>query len=97
VLQAANTGMTSLQKLVDTAQSLANQALQTSVGYSTKSNVSATIPGATSADLHGTTSYASAPARSENIHLLRICTDNEINVVVKAERLCLIGDRCIDF
>ena len=29
VLQAANTGITSLQKLVDTAKSIANQALQT--------------------------------------------------------------------
>src|SRR5918912_938473 len=47
VLQAANTGITSLQKLVDTAKSIANQALQSAVGYSTKSNVSATIPGAT--------------------------------------------------
>ena len=53
VLQAANTGITSLQKLVDTAKSLANQALQSAVGYSTKSNVSATIPGATAADLRG--------------------------------------------
>src|SRR5436189_5987221 len=64
VLQAANTGITSLQKLVDTAKSLANQALQTSVGYSTKSNVSATITGATSTDLRGTTSYTSAIASS---------------------------------
>ncbi len=40
VLQAANTGITSLQKLVDTAKSVANQALQTTVGYSTKSSVS---------------------------------------------------------
>src|SRR6266704_947340 len=47
VLQAANTGITSLQKLVDTAKSLANQALQSAVGYSTKSNVSATIAGTT--------------------------------------------------
>src|SRR5712671_1396792 len=46
VLQAANTGITSLQKLVDTAKSIANQALQTTVGYSTKSNVSTTIAGA---------------------------------------------------
>ena len=46
VLQAANTGITSLQKLVDTAKSIANQALQTTVGYSTKSNVSTTISGA---------------------------------------------------
>jgi flagellin len=64
VLQAANTGITSLQKLVDTAKSLANQALQSAVGYSTKSNVSATITGATANDLRGTTSYTSATASS---------------------------------
>ncbi|MDD1527001.1 MULTISPECIES: DUF1522 domain-containing protein [Bradyrhizobium] len=64
VLQAANTGITSLQKLIDSAKSIANQALQTTVGYSTKSNVSATISGATAADLRGTTSYASATASS---------------------------------
>jgi hypothetical protein len=62
VLQAANTGITSLQKLIDSAKSIANQALQTTVGYSTKSNVAATIAGATSADLRGTTSFASATA-----------------------------------
>ena len=39
VLQAANTGITSLSKLVDTAKSIANQALQQPGGYSTKSNV----------------------------------------------------------
>src|SRR6267142_6103680 len=39
VLQAANTGITSLQKLVDTAKSIANQVLQTTVGYSAKTNV----------------------------------------------------------
>src|SRR5512141_3428398 len=64
VLQAANTGITSLQKLVDTAKSIANQALQTTVGYTTKSNVSATIAGATSSDLRGTTTYTSASALS---------------------------------
>src|ERR1700704_3864384 len=64
VLQAANTGITSLQKLVDTAKSIANQALQTTVGYSTKSNVSATISGATATDLRGTTSFTSATAVS---------------------------------
>src|SRR6058998_4426471 len=47
VLQAANTGITSLQKLVDTAKSIANQALQTTVGYSTKSNVTTNVAGAT--------------------------------------------------
>src|SRR6202165_444929 len=36
VLQAANTGLTSLQKLVDTAKSIANQVLQTTTGYTVK-------------------------------------------------------------
>src|SRR5260370_20305146 len=60
VLQAANTGITSLQKLVDTAKSLAHQALQTTVGYSTKSNVSATIPRATATHLRRTTTHTTA-------------------------------------
>src|SRR5215470_565849 len=68
VLQAANTGITSLQKLIDSAKSIANQALQTTVGYSTKSNVKTTIPGATPADLRGTTSYASATAFSNVLY-----------------------------
>nr|GAJ36474.1 hypothetical protein BDOA9_0156910 [Bradyrhizobium sp. DOA9] len=68
MLQAANTGITSLQKLIDSAKSIANQALQTTVGYSTKSNVSTTIPGATPADLRGTTSYASATAKSNVLY-----------------------------
>src|SRR6202051_525433 len=38
VLQAANTGITSLQKLVDTAKSIANQVLQTTVGYSPRAS-----------------------------------------------------------
>src|SRR6266700_5923704 len=46
VLQAANTGITSLQKLVDTAKSIANQVLQSPVGYSTKANVDVTGTGA---------------------------------------------------
>src|SRR5881398_1144466 len=68
VLQAANTGITSLQKLIDSAKSIANQALQTTVGYSTKSNVAATIAGATSADLRGTTTFASATASSNILY-----------------------------
>src|SRR6202163_366579 len=52
VLQAANTGITSLQKLVDTAKSIANQVLQTTVGYTTKSTVSsAAALGGTAANL----------------------------------------------
>jgi flagellin len=37
VLQAANTGITSLQSLVDSAKSIANQVLQAPAGYSAKS------------------------------------------------------------
>jgi len=55
-LQAANQGITSLQKLVDTAKSIANQALQATSGYSTKSQASATIAGATASNLLGGTS-----------------------------------------
>lgn len=62
VIQAANTGLTSLQKLVDSAKSVANQALQSTIGYSTKSNVSTTITGANAADLRGTTTYSNNQA-----------------------------------
>jgi flagellin len=58
VLQAADTGITSLQKLVDTAKSIASQSLQQPVGYSTKSSIQFTGTGvpsgpgvATAADL----------------------------------------------
>jgi flagellin len=55
VLQAANTGITSLQSLVSSAQSIANQVLQSPVGYSTKSNVTSTaIAGANANNLLGT-------------------------------------------
>jgi flagellin-like hook-associated protein FlgL len=51
VLQAANTGLTSLQKLVDTAKSIANQVLQTTTGYTTKSSVSSSALLGTAANL----------------------------------------------
>ena len=38
VLQAANTGLTSLQSLVDTAKSIANQVLQAPTGFTTKAS-----------------------------------------------------------
>jgi flagellin len=54
VLQAANTGITSLQSLIANAQSIANQVLQAPTGYSTKSSVTATaITGATANNLLG--------------------------------------------
>src|SRR3954470_10654183 len=61
VLQAANTGLTSLQKLVDTAKSIANQVLQTTSGYSTKSSaVSAEKNGAIDTNLLGGTGIVAA-------------------------------------
>ena len=44
VLQAANTGLTSLQSLVDSAKSIANQVLQTSVGYDVKASATSLAP-----------------------------------------------------
>ena len=53
VLQAANTGLTSLQSLVDTAKSIANQVLQAPAGYTAKSTATSTaLPaGSTAANL----------------------------------------------
>src|SRR5580692_6418268 len=54
VLQSANTGITSLQSLVASAQSIANQVLQSPTGYSTKSTVTSTaLSNATATDLLG--------------------------------------------
>ncbi|UFZ04515.1 flagellar protein [Bradyrhizobium ontarionense] len=59
VLQSANTGITSLQKLVDSAKSIANQVLQSAVGYSTKSNVTSTaLTGGTATSLIAASSTA---------------------------------------
>ena len=44
VLQAANTGITSLSKLVDTAKSIANQVLQQPGGYTTKASLKTDAP-----------------------------------------------------
>jgi flagellin len=61
VLQAANTGITSLQALIANAQSIANQVLQAPTGYSPKSTVAAApITGATANNLLGPGSNATA-------------------------------------
>ena len=44
VLQAANTGITSLSKLVDTAKSIANQVLQQPTGYLQKASATSLAP-----------------------------------------------------
>jgi hypothetical protein len=92
VLQAANTGITSLQSLVASAQSIANQVLQSPVGYTTKSNVtSAAISGATANNLLGTpaaftdatftgtaaTNNLSTPAAITNATLLQTAANSD--------------------
>ena len=59
VLQAANAGITSLSKLVDSAKSIANQALQTTVGYA-KSTVTSAASSATAANLLGSTAQVTS-------------------------------------
>src|ERR1700740_1760533 len=54
VLQSANTGITSLQSLVASAQSIANQVLQSPTGYSTQFTVtSKALTNATATDRLG--------------------------------------------
>ncbi|MGB3043641.1 MAG: flagellar protein, partial [Xanthobacteraceae bacterium] len=84
VLQAANTGITSIQKLVDTAKSIANQALQTPSGYSTKSQASATITGATASNLLGgtsTTTPATNAVTTSTVDLSAGLADGGSNIV----------------
>src|ERR1700744_4593226 len=68
ILQAANTGLTSLSSLVSNAQSIANQVLQSPTGYTTKSNVtSAALTGATAGNLLAAqTAPLSSSALTEN-------------------------------
>jgi hypothetical protein len=67
VLQAANTGLTSLQSLVASAQSIAHQVLQSPTGYNTKSNVSsAIVPGATAQNLLGNNTNATVTGTAVN-------------------------------
>jgi flagellin len=74
VLQAANTGITALQGLVSSAQSIANQVLQAPTGYSAKSSVSATIAGATADNLLGTGPVANATVAGSVIASTRTAT-----------------------
>ena len=52
-LKAADTGITSLQKLVDSAKSTARQALQSSAAYTVKANVASSLTTSTSYSLLG--------------------------------------------
>jgi flagellin len=70
VLQAANNGITSLQSLIASAQSIANQVLQAPTGYTTKSNAtSAAITGANANNLLGSGISATATGTAVNNQL----------------------------
>jgi hypothetical protein len=70
VLQAANNGITSLQSLIASAQSIANQVLQAPTGYTTKSNAtSAAITGANANNLLGSGINATATGTAVNNQL----------------------------
>ncbi len=71
VLQSANTGITSLQSLVASAQSIANQVLQTPTGYSTKSNVTSnTLTGANATNLlTGVTTTTGSAVNNDDLTL----------------------------
>jgi flagellin-like hook-associated protein FlgL len=85
VLQAANTGITSLQALIANAQSIANQVLQTSTGYSTKSNVtSAAITGATANNLLG-------PGTNNTVSGSAVLNDNTGTAVAITTATQLVG------
>jgi flagellin-like hook-associated protein FlgL len=85
VLQAANTGITSLQALIANAQSIANQVLQTSTGYSTKSNVtSAAITGATANNLLG-------PGTNNTVTGSAVLNDNTGTAVAITTATQLVG------
>jgi len=66
VLQAANTGITSLSQLVDTAKSIANQALQQPPGYSPPAHVLFTGTGTTS--VPGSTTATSADLTTSSLN-----------------------------
>src|ERR1700723_647641 len=68
VLQAANTGIPSLQSLIANAQSIANQVLQAPTGYTTKSSVTtAAITGATANNLLGAGTSVTGTAVQNNL------------------------------
>ena len=85
VLQAANTGITSLQGLVASAQSIANQVLQAPTGYSTKSSVSSTaITGATAQNLLG-------PGSNNTVSGTAVLNDNSGTAVAITAATQLVG------
>jgi flagellin len=89
VLQAANTGITSLQSLVSNAQSIANQVLQAPTGYDTKSTVTSTaITGATADNLLGSGTNATVSGSA--------LTDSDTSDTVTAATLLVGGTTTTD-
>jgi flagellin len=66
VLQAANTGITSLSSLVDTAKSIANQVLQQPTGYTTKASAVGTLDTLTAGTAGSDTDIVNAGSGTTN-------------------------------
>jgi len=90
VLQAANTGITSLQKLVDTAKSIANQALQTSQGYTTKSS-DTFVGSATGGTGAATAANLNQGALTGAKFQIQDASGNNINITIGATYSALSG------
>ncbi len=80
VLQAANTGITSLTQLVDTAKSIANQALQQPPGYSPPAHVLFTGTGVTS--VPGDTTATSADLTTSSLNGAVLTFKNQAGTAV---------------
>ncbi len=80
VLQAANTGITSLTQLVDTAKSIANQALQQPPGYSPPAHVLFTGTGVTS--VAGDTTATSADLTTSSLNGAVLTFKNQAGTAV---------------
>jgi flagellin len=89
VLQAANTGITTLQGYIANAQSIANQVLQAPTGYSTKSTVTSTaITGATADNLLG-------PGTNNTVSGSAL-TDSDTSDTVTSATLLVGGSTTVD-
>jgi len=82
VLQAANTGITSLSKLVDTAKSIANQVLQQPSGYSVKASATSLTPAAGTAGTATDLTKAGANTLEGKTFIFQAATGGPVTITV---------------
>lgn len=90
-IQAANTGITSITKLVDQLKSTGQQALSTASAYTSQASFSTTaISGATSADLRGTPTGAAA-ATVTGTAAITTLSSGAGNLVLNGQTVAIAG------